>query len=376
MYTKFFTSESVGAGHPDKICDQIADLILDKILKQDPEAHVACEVMASNRLIVIGGEITTKGYVDVVSTAWEILKTLDYSESDFTVISSVHNQSSDINQGINKQNGAIGAGDQGMMFGYAINETKELMPLAITLAHELAKRAETLRLNKKFLWAKADLKSQVTIDYQNSEPQIATILMSVQHEANYKERKFKNFIKKEIMDYVARQYNLNTDYQVLINPTGKFVIGGPIGDTGLTGRKIIVDTYGGKAHHGGGSFSGKDGTKVDRSGAYAARWVAKNIVGAQLADECEIQLSYAIGIDKPLAITIETFGTEKVAKAKIENAVAAIFDLTPKGIITALDLKKPIYAQTATFGHFGNPDFAWEKLNKVAALKKYLKDSD
>lgn len=374
MYKKLFTSESVGAGHPDKICDQISDGVLDKVLAQDANARVAIEVMASNHLIVIGGELTTKSYVDVVDVAWKVLEKLDYSENDFTIISNVNSQSPDINQGVDKKAGAIGAGDQGIMFGYAVNETPELMPLPITLAHALTSRAESLRLSGKFPYAKSDMKSQVTIDYSGKQPKIHTILMSVQHEAKYKKTEFFKFIEKEIMEFVAKKYKLNTDFKRLINPTGKFVIGGPIGDTGLTGRKIIVDTYGGKGRHGGGAFSGKDYTKVDRSACYAARWVAKNIVAAKLADEVEVQLSYAIGVEKPISIAIETFGTEKVATEKIEKAISQVFDLTPKGIIESLKLRQPIYSQTATFGHFGRPDLnlPWEKLNKVKELKKKI----
>ena len=375
MYSKLFTSESVGAGHPDKICDQISDSVLDRVFAQDKDARVAIEVMASNRLIVIGGEMTTKGYVDVVDAAWSVLKVLGYSENDFTVISNVNSQSPDINQGVDKSNGEIGAGDQGIMFGYAVNETPELMPLPITLAHALANRAETLRRKGKFPYAKSDIKTQVTIDYSGKKPRIDTILMSVQHDEKYKKKEFFDFIKKNIMAYVAKQYKLNTDYKVFINPTGKFVIGGPIGDTGLTGRKIIVDTYGGRGRHGGGAFSGKDYTKVDRSAAYAARWVAKNIVAAGLATEAEVQLSYAIGVSKPISIAVETFGTETVSADKIEKAVSKVFDLSPGAIIKDLNLKNPIYLQTATFGHFGRPDLdlPWERLNKVAALKKEIK---
>ncbi|MCK5807023.1 MAG: methionine adenosyltransferase [Mycoplasmataceae bacterium] len=374
MYKKLFTSESVGAGHPDKICDQISDGVLDQVLAGDSEARVAIEVMASNRLIVIGGELTTTGYVDVVKVAWDVLSKLGYSENDFTIISNVNSQSADINQGVDKKDGDIGAGDQGIMFGFANTETEELMPLPITVAHALTNRAETLRLNGKFPYAKSDMKAQVTIDYSGDKPTIDTILMSVQHAVDYKKEEFSDFIKKEIMVYVANKYNLNTDFKVFINPTGKFTIGGPIGDTGLTGRKIIVDTYGGMGRHGGGAFSGKDYTKVDRSAAYAARWVAKNVVAAKLASQVEVQLSYAIGVSKPISISVETFGTETVNKEKIEEAISNVFDLTPSGIINALGLKKPIYLQTATFGHFGRPDLdlPWEKLNKVDALKKEI----
>ncbi len=369
-----FTSESVGPGHPDKICDQISDKILDECLKQDADSRVACEVMASNRLIIIAGEITTKAYVDVVKVAWQILSRLGYNENDFTVISNVNSQSPDINQGVDKKGGNIGAGDQGIMFGYATNETPELMPLPITLAHALVKKAESLRLENKFKWAKSDMKAQVTINYSSKKPKIETMLMSVQHDVKYKKKEFFDFITKNIMMAVAKEYKLNKDFKVLINPTGKFVIGGPIGDTGLTGRKIIVDTYGGMGRHGGGAFSGKDYTKVDRSGAYAARWVAKNIVAAKLADKAEIQISYAIGVSKPVSISLDTFGTEKVSKDKILKAVSKVFDLSPSSIITKLKLKKPIYEKTATFGHFGRSDLnlEWEKNNMIKKLKSAL----
>ncbi|TCG11508.1 methionine adenosyltransferase [Mycoplasma todarodis] len=374
MLKKLFTSESVGAGHPDKICDQISDAVLDECLKQDPESRVACEVMASNRLIIIGGEITTKAYVDVVQAAWSVLSKLGYSENDFTVISNVNSQSPDINQGVDRAEGAIGAGDQGIMFGYATNETPELMPLPITLAHALVKRAETLRLKDEFKWAKSDIKAQVTIDYTSEKPIIDTVLMSVQHTEDYDKDLFREFIIENIMKEVARQYKMNEDFTTLVNPTGKFVIGGPIGDTGLTGRKIIVDTYGGMGRHGGGAFSGKDYTKVDRSAAYAARWVAKNIVAAKLAEKAEIQLSYAIGVEQPVSLSLETFGTEKVEKDKILEAVQKVFDLSPRGIIESLKLKTPIYKKTSVFGHFGRTDyeFEWEKTNKINELKKYF----
>ncbi|MGZ9413273.1 methionine adenosyltransferase [Mycoplasma sp. Z386] len=376
MYKKLFTSESVGKGHPDKICDQISDGVLDAILKKDPDARVACEVMASNRLIIIGGEITTKTYVDVVKVAWNTVKKLGYNESDFTIVSNVNSQSPDINQGVDKKDGEIGAGDQGIMFGYATDETPEFMPLAITLAHALVKRAEELRVSHKFKWAKSDMKSQVTIDYTNEKNiKIDTILMSIQHDANYDENAFKSFIKEEIMLYISNKYNLNNNYKILINPTGKFVIGGPIGDAGLTGRKIIVDTYGGAAKHGGGAFSGKDYTKVDRSAAYAARWVAKNLVAAKIAKKIEIQLSYAIGVSKPISINVNTFNTSNYSDALILEIIDNVFDLTPAGIIRDLNLKQPIYQQTASFGHFGRNDLdlPWERLNKVNEIKNMLK---
>ena len=371
---KLFTSESVGAGHPDKICDQISDLILDRVLTKDKESRVAVEVMASNRLIVIGGEITTTAYVDFTKAAWDILLKLGFTENDFTVISNINSQSADINQGVDREDGVIGAGDQGIMFGYANKETPELMPLPITLAHKLMSLAESLRLDGKFKWAKSDMKAQVTINYQTETPTVDTVLMSVQHDENYNKEEFFKFIKENIMDEIMEEYKLNLDYKVHINPTGKFVIGGPIGDTGLTGRKIIVDTYGGMGRHGGGAFSGKDYTKVDRSAAYAARWVAKNLVAAGVADELEIQLSYAIGVSYPISIAIETFGTEKISIEKIENIVSEVFDLTPVGIIDTLELKKPWYSKTATFGHFGREDLnvPWEQLNKVEEIKSKI----
>ena len=331
--------------------------------------------MASNRLIVIGGELTTTGYVDVVKVAWDILSRLGYCENDFTIISNVNSQSADISQGVDKESGVIGAGDQGIVFGFANTETEELMPLPITIAHALTSRAESLRFDGKFPYAKSDIKAQVTIDYSGTSPSIDTLLMSVQHDENYDKKIFYNFIKKEIMEFIAIKYKLNTNYKIFINPTGKFVIGGPIGDTGLTGRKIIVDTYGGMGRHGGGAFSGKDYTKVDRSAAYAARWVAKNIVASGFATQVEVQLSYAIGISEPISISVETFGTELINKDKIEESISAVFDLTPGGIIKSLGLKNPIYLQTATFGHFGRPDLdlPWEKLNKVVELKEKIK---
>ena len=376
MNKKLFTSESVGAGHPDKICDQISDLILDRVLKEDKEARVAVEVMASNRLIIIGGEITTTAYVDFVKSAWDVLLKLGYTENDFTIISNINSQSPDINQGVDKKDGELGAGDQGIMFGYAINETPELMPLPITIAHRLVQKAEELRLSNNFRWAKSDMKSQVTINYEGKTPEVDTVLMSIQHSSDYKDNEFKTFIKEKIIKVVLNEYKLDNDsYKVLINPTGKFVIGGPVGDTGLTGRKIIVDTYGGMGRHGGGAFSGKDYTKVDRSAAYASRWVAKHIVASGAASEVEIQLSYAIGVAKPISITLNTFDTETIDTSKIEAAIDKTFDLSLDGIVNSLGLKKPIYKDTATFGHFGRKEkkFPWENLNKLKEFTINLK---
>ena len=377
MIKNIFTSESVGKGHPDKIRDQIADQILDKILEQDPDARSAIEVMASNRLIVIGGELSTSAYVDVVEQAWNVLLDLGYTYDDFSILSNVHAQSSDISQSVDKTNTAeIGAGDQGIMFGYATNETKTYMPLAIQVAHELVKTAEALRLNQTIKTIKSDMKSQVSIDYANPDkPQIDTVLMSIQHQDQIDEKAFKEQILNLVIQPTINKYFPNkNNYQVYINPSGRFVIGGPIGDTGLTGRKIIVDTYGGAAKHGGGAFSGKDYTKVDRSAAYAARWVAKNLVAAGIAKKIEIQLSYGIGLTKPISIDVNTFNTSKYESKKIIEIINQVFDLSPKGIIEALDLKRPIYYQTSFYGHFGRDDLdlPWEKLNKVDAIKKLM----
>ena len=372
-----FTSESVGRGHPDKICDQISDKILDAVLEKDPNARVAIEVMATNRLIIVGGELTTKTYVDIVKLAWEVILKLGYSENDFSILSNVHSQSLDINQAVDKKNSKeIGAGDQGIMFGYATNETKNYMPLPITIAHELVKKCEELR--KKDHEIKSDMKSQVTIDYTNpKEIKIHTVLMSIQHGKNIDSKKFESKIKEKVVQPTIKKFfpKINYQYKTFINPSGKFLIGGPIGDTGLTGRKIIVDTYGGAARHGGGAFSGKDYTKVDRSAAYAARWVAKNLVAAGIADQIEIQLSYGIGLTKPISIDVETFNTSKFSNEEIINIINNVFDLSPYGIIKSLDLKKPIYYQTSFYGHFGREDLdlPWEKLNKVASIKKLLR---
>ena len=370
------TSESVGAGHPDKICDQISDYVLDACLKNDPNSKVACEVFASNRLIVVGGEITTNSYVDITKTAWDVVKPLGYTENDFTIISNVNSQSPDIFQAVAKINNEIGAGDQGIVFGYATNETKNYMPLPISIAHDLVKLAEKLRKDKKFKWAKSDMKSQVTIDYTDEKkPKVHTVLMSIQHDENYNEKEFKDFVTNEIIARTIKSYGLNEDYQTIINPSGKFVVGGPIGDTGLTGRKIIVDTYGGFSRHGGGAFSGKDYTKVDRSGAYFARYIAKNIVASGLADKCEIQIAYGIGLTEPIAIFIETFNTNKISIEDIYQAVLNTFDLSVSKMIEHLELKKPIYSNLATYGHMGREDLnvKWEQLDKVNELKKYLK---
>ena len=372
-----FTSESVGKGHPDKICDQIADKILDEILKRDPNARSAIEVMASNRLIIIAGELNTTTYVDFVAEAWNVLEDLGYSYEDFSILSNVHRQSPDIHQSVDKTySDEIGAGDQGIIFGYATDETPTYMPLAIQVAHELVKKAEQLRKAGTIATIKADMKSQVSVDYQNPQsPQIQTVLMSIQHVDPVNEQQFRKDVINLIIEPTIQKYFPNQfDYQVYINPSGRFVIGGPIGDTGLTGRKIIVDTYGGAAKHGGGAFSGKDYTKVDRSAAYAARWVAKNLVAAGIAKRLEIQLSYGIGLTQPISIEVNTFGTSNYSNQFIVDLIGQVFDLSPKGIICALDLKKPIYYQTACYGHFGRDDLnlPWEQLNKVDQIKALI----
>lgn len=372
-----FTSESVSEGHPDKVCDQISDAILDACLKEDPNSRVACECFTTTNLVVIGGEITTNAHVDYEQVARDVLRKIGYTSDELGIDADhcrievvMDTQSSDIALGTNNEVG--GAGDQGIMFGYATNETKGFMPLPISIAHQLVRYASELRHEGTFKWARPDMKSQVTIDYTEETPKIDTILMSIQHDPDFDEKEFKRFIKEDIMDKVVDDYGLNHDYKVFINPTGRFVIGGPHGDTGLTGRKIIVDTYGGSAHHGGGAFSGKDPTKVDRSAAYISRYIAKNLVAAGLCDRCEIQLSYAIGVKEPTSVFVETYGTEKVSRDVILEAIKKEFNLTPQGIIDTLNLRQPIYSKTAAYGHFGRKEFPWEKLDKVDTLKQYL----
>ncbi|MBR2999019.1 MAG: methionine adenosyltransferase [Mycoplasmataceae bacterium] len=370
------TSESVGKGHPDKICDQISDKILDAVLKEDPNARVAIETMATNRLIIIGGELTTTTYVDVVKLAWEVILELGYNENDFSILSNVHSQSPDINQAVDKEDDDIGAGDQGIVFGFATDETKNYMPLPITIAHELVKKCEQLRKQDSDI--KSDMKSQVTIDYNDeNEIKLHTVLISIQHKEGIDSKEFEKKIIDKVIKPTINMFfpNINYDFRIFVNPSGKFTIGGPIGDTGLTGRKIIVDTYGGASKHGGGAFSGKDYTKVDRSAAYAARWVAKNLVAAKIAKEVEIQISYGIGLTKPISINVETFGTSNLSEQQIIEIIEKNFDLSPKGIIESLELKKPIYYQTSFYGHFGREDIdlPWEQLNKVEDIKKSIK---
>ena len=380
MEKNLFTSESVSEGHPDKLCDQISDAILDECLRQDKYSRVACECFVTTNLLVIGGEITTNAKVDYEAAARDVMRRIGYTAEDLGIDADtceikvvMDTQSSDIALGTNVEVG--GAGDQGIMFGYATNETETYMPLPISMAHELVRYASELRHNGTFKHARPDMKSQVTIDYTDeNNPKVDTILMSIQHDPDFNEEEFKTFIKEKIMKEVVRKHHMNEDYKVFINPTGRFVIGGPHGDTGLTGRKIIVDTYGGMARHGGGAFSGKDPSKVDRSAAYITRYIAKNIVAAGLCDRIEIQLSYAIGVKDPTSVHVDTYGTGKVADEVILDAIKKEFDLTPQGIINTLDLLNPIYGPTAAYGHFGRTDveFPWEKLNKVEDLKKYL----
>ena len=380
----FFTSESVGEGHPDKLCDQVSDAILDACLKDDPESRVACETFASTSLVLIGGEITTNTFIDFHHLVRDIAKDIGYTDPSYgldcnsmAVLDMIHSQSPDISQGVSgtglkKFKGQQGAGDQGMMFGFACNETKELMPMPIMLAHKLLLNAAKLRKNKTIKWLRPDSKSQVTIEYEGNKPiRIDSVVISHQHapEVTYKEIET-TIIEKIIIPVLEPTGMLDKKTNYYINPTGRFVVGGPFGDTGLTGRKIIVDTYGGMGRHGGGAFSGKDPTKVDRSAAYAARYVAKNIVAAKLADKCEIQLAYAIGVPFPVSIMVDTFGTGKVNEESISKAVAKVFDLSPAGIIKTLNLRRPIYLKTAAYGHFGRSEFPWEKTDKIEELLK------
>ena len=379
-----FTSESVSEGHPDKVCDQIADAILDAVLKEDKDSFVACECFASTDFLLIGGEITTRANVDYEKIARDVIKSIGYDKDELgfnyqtvKILNKIKTQSPDIRQGVFNEDPLLyGAGDQGIMFGYASNESEGYMPLPICIAHKLVRIATQLRKEGKFKWARPDMKSEVTIDYSDKKPKIKTILMSCQHDEDYDENEFKTFIKEEIMKKVAASFDLNTDFEVLINPTGRFVLGGPAGDTGLTGRKIIVDTYGGSARHGGGSFSGKDPSKVDRSAAYQARYIAKNLVAAGVADRLEIQLSYAIGKAEPLSISVSTFKTSHYDDELILNIIRKVFDCRPGAIIKNFSLKEPCfkYRDVSNYGHFGRPDLnlPWEKLDKVDEIKALL----
>ena len=377
-----FTSESVGEGHPDKLCDQVSDAVLDACLKEDPESRVACETFTTTGMVLVGGEITTNTYVDVQEIARGVAKKIGYDKAEYgldyesmSVLNAIHSQSPDISQGVSGTGlfeGEQGAGDQGMMFGYACNETEELMPAPIMLSHKILLNATELRKSGAITWLRPDSKSQVTIEYDGFKPKrIDTVVVSHQHDDNISYNQLKDEIIKKIVKPVLEPTGLlDKDTKYFINPTGRFVIGGPHGDSGLTGRKIIVDTYGGMGRHGGGAFSGKDPSKVDRSAAYMARYVAKNIVAAGLCDRCEVELAYAIGVPFPVSVMVETFGTAKVEEKKIENAVKDVFDLTPAGIVRTLDLKKPVFQKTASYGHFGREDFSWEKTDKVEELKK------
>ncbi|MFP7285513.1 methionine adenosyltransferase [Shouchella clausii] len=388
-----FTSESVTEGHPDKICDQISDAILDEILKKDPNARVACETSVTTGLVLVAGEITTNTYVDIPSVVRQTIKGIGYTRAKYgfdaetcAVLTSIDEQSADIAQGVDKalearegqmtdaEIEAIGAGDQGLMFGFATNETEELMPLPISLSHKLSRRLTEVRKNGTLGYLRPDGKTQVTIEYdENDTPiRVDTIVLSTQHAPEVTLEQIQADLKEHVIEAVVPSALIDEETKYFINPTGRFVIGGPQGDAGLTGRKIIVDTYGGYARHGGGAFSGKDATKVDRSGAYAARYVAKNIVAAGLADKCEVQLAYAIGVAQPVSIAVNTFGTGKAAEDVLVELVRKHFDLRPAGIIRMLDLRRPIYKQTAAYGHFGRTDvpLPWEATDKAAALKE------
>lgn len=395
MEQRLFTSESVTEGHPDKICDQISDAILDELLKQDPMSRVACETCVTTGLVMVMGEITTKGYVDIQKVVRNTIREIGYDRAKYGfdadtcgVITALDEQSGDIAMGVNRalearesemsneEIEAIGAGDQGMMFGYAVNETEELMPYPIALAHRLARKLTEVRKNGTLPYLRPDGKTQVTVEYdENGKPfRLDAVVLSTQHDEKVTQEQIHEDIKKYVFDTVLPKHMVDAETKFFVNPTGRFVIGGPNGDSGLTGRKIIVDTYGGYGRHGGGAFSGKDCTKVDRSAAYAARYVAKNIVAAGLAEKCEIQLSYAIGVASPTSVMVDTFGTGKVSEDALIQIIRENFDLRPAGIIKMLDLRRPIYKQTAAYGHFGRTDLAlpWEKTDKADLLKKYL----
>ena len=376
-----FTSESVSEGHPDKIADQISDAILDAILAQDPNARVACETFVKTGMVLVGGEITTNAWVDVEEITRGVIKDIGYNSSAMgfdwescAVLSAIGKQSVDIAQGVdNQETKQLGAGDQGLMFGYASRETDVFMPAPIAYAHRLMERQALLRKEGQLPWLRPDAKCQLTLNYVDGKPvSVNTVVFSTQHAASIEHADLVEAVREEIIKPVLPEEWMLPETRYFINPTGRFVIGGPLGDCGLTGRKIIVDTYGGMARHGGGCFSGKDPSKVDRSAAYAARYVAKNLVAAGIADKCEIQVSYAIGVAEPTSIFVETFGTGRLDSAAIIDLIHTNFDLTPQGIITHHDLLRPIYKKTATYGHYGRDDFPWERLDKVAVLQKAL----
>jgi S-adenosylmethionine synthetase len=395
MAKRLFTSESVTEGHPDKIADQISDAVLDAIFSKDPQSRVACETSVTTGLVLVSGEITTTCYVDIPKIVRETIRGIGYTRAKYgfdcdtcAVITSLDEQSSDIAMGVNQsleskagemtegEIEAIGAGDQGMMFGYASNETPELMPLPIALAHKLAKQLSQIRKSGELNYLRPDGKSQVTVEYEDNRPvRVDTVVISTQHSPEVSLETIRKDIIEKVIKPIIPEELLDGETKYFINPTGRFVIGGPQGDAGLTGRKIIVDTYGGMARHGGGAFSGKDPTKVDRSAAYAARYVAKNIVAAGLADRCEVQLAYAIGVAYPVSIMVETFGTSKLSEDQLVELVKQNFDLRPAGIIKSLDLRRPIYRQTAAYGHFGRTDIdlPWERIDKVEAILASLK---
>ncbi|HSH41689.1 MAG TPA: methionine adenosyltransferase [Arenicellales bacterium] len=378
-----FTSESVSEGHPDKVADQISDAVLDALISGDPHSRVACETMVNTGMVVLSGEITSGARVDYTDVARETIREIGYTSADemgfdadtCAVIVSLDKQSQDIAQGVNEGEGLDreqGAGDQGLMFGYACNETDNLMPFAIDFSHRLVRRQSEMRKNSKLTWLRPDAKSQVTVRYEDGRPKMVdTVVLSTQHAPDIQHKELTEAVVEEIIKPVIPADMISSETRFLVNPTGRFVIGGPVGDCGLTGRKIIVDTYGGAAHHGGGAFSGKDPSKVDRSAAYACRHVAKNIVAAGLADRCEVQVAYAIGVAEPVSLMVNTFGTGTIPEIEIEKLIRANFDLRPKAIIEDLDLLRPIYRQTAAYGHFGRMDteFTWEHTDKADALR-------
>ena len=396
MEKRLFTSESVTEGHPDKMCDAISDAILDALMEQDPMSRVACETCTTTGIVMVMGEISTKAYVDIQKIVRDTVREIGYTRGKYGfdadtcgVITTIDEQSSDIAMGVDKaleakennmtdeEIDAIGAGDQGMMFGFATNETEEYMPYPISLAHKLSRQLTKVRKDGTLSYLRPDGKTQVTVEYDNGKPsRLDAVVLSTQHDPDITQEQIHEDIKREVFDKILPADMVDDETKFFINPTGRFVIGGPHGDAGLTGRKIIVDTYGGYARHGGGAFSGKDCTKVDRSAAYAARYVAKNIVAAGLADKCEIQLSYAIGVAEPTSIMVDTFGTGKKSNQELVDLIRKHFDLRPAGIIKMLDLRRPIYKQTAAYGHFGRNDLnlPWEALDKVEELKKYLED--